>query len=675
MELVDGESLGTRLEREGALAEDEAVSIALDVTAGLGAAHAAGVVHRDLKPDNVVLSADGRAVVTDFGIARAREREGGVSTYGMVGTPVYMAPEQVEGALEIDGRADLYALGEVLYEMLTGRRAWPAKAPLMAAAARLMSPPPDPRALRPSVSAELAVLVLRLLARRPEDRLARAEDVAEALAATRSKVRATPPAAVPPAPPAKLGGGKTVAVLPPRTLGVDEVVADGLLEDLVDTLSMTRGLRVCSSGVSLRYKGAAVDPREAGRALGVQVVVETSIRAVGEALRVTARLVGVDDGFLLWSRRFDRPAGELLQIGDEVVRSVAGALTADLDAPPRSVPEGSAAADLYLRARGDMRGAWHARERMARVAARFDEALALNGRDPHVVAGAALAHARVAYFGGPEAVAHAEAGRDLAERAIALAPQLAEGWIALATLRRDVADDVGAVRALGSALRLSPHSASVREMLGRLVLDAGAVAEGTALLGGALELDPSNQEPRWDLARGHALGGSFAEAFRLLSAPVTSEAEETMRDYLSARLALWMPRGTAPALPEPVAHEGVVPDVTALLRRALTERVFTDAGRAYLEGIATAGRPRISALALQITAELELAVDGASLDRALAAVARAEAAGLFDLAWMDGCPLLAPLRSLPAVAPLRDAVAARAHRVRAAREDGAAGAA
>jgi hypothetical protein len=141
-----------------------------------------------------------------------------------------------------------------------------------------------------------------------------------------------------------------------------------------------------------------------------------------------------------------------------------------------------------------------------------------------------------------------------------------------------------------------------------------------------------------------------------------------MRDYMSARLALWMPRGTAPVLDAPVAETGLVQGVTALLRRALAERVFTEGGRAYMEHIAAAGRPRIAALALQVMAELELAAEGASLDRALAAVARSEAAGLFDLAWMDGCPLLAPLRPLAAWTPLRGAVATRAARIRAANE-------
>ena len=141
MELIDGPSLGRRLEDGGALGVEEALRVAREICDGLEAAHAVGVVHRDLKPDNVLL-ADDRVVVTDFGIARIDRGDGGATGAAIVGTPAYMAPEQVLGQ-PADARADLYALGLVLFEMLVGRRAFDGDTPLGVAAARLVEPPPD----------------------------------------------------------------------------------------------------------------------------------------------------------------------------------------------------------------------------------------------------------------------------------------------------------------------------------------------------------------------------------------------------------------------------------------------------------------------------------------------------------------------------------------------------
>jgi serine/threonine-protein kinase len=170
MEFVEGESLRARLAREGRLRIADVLELAEGICAGLAAAHAAGVVHRDLKPDNVLIAHEGRRVVlTDFGIARAVG--GGHRTFGApIGTPAYMAPEQVEGAPDVDARADLYALGTMLYELLTGTPAWSGESPYVVAAKRLYAPPPDPRTLRPDVPEPLALLVLRCMAR---DRAAR----------------------------------------------------------------------------------------------------------------------------------------------------------------------------------------------------------------------------------------------------------------------------------------------------------------------------------------------------------------------------------------------------------------------------------------------------------------------------------------------------------------------
>lgn len=189
MELVEGESLAQLIERRAPLPCEEALAIASQVCAGLVAAHEAGVIHRDLKPENIRLGPGGRVVLLDFGIARQHLPEGGRSTLGMLGTPAYMAPEQVSGAEQIDERADIYAFGTVLFELSTGKLAWPGSSPFAVANARLSSPPPDPRATGAEVDPELAALVSRCLARDPAQRFASARELGVAL----ERLRATQP--------------------------------------------------------------------------------------------------------------------------------------------------------------------------------------------------------------------------------------------------------------------------------------------------------------------------------------------------------------------------------------------------------------------------------------------------------------------------------------------------
>ncbi len=346
MELIDGPSLAEVLAERRSLPVAEALELAMIVCDGLTAAHDAGVVHLDLKPGNVLIERGGRVVITDFGIARALAEVH--ATDVALGTPAYMAPEQVEGRVDVDARADLYALGALLYEMVTGQPPWSGTSFYAVASARLREPPPDPRAVRPDLPAGLSEIVARAMALRPEDRYPSAVELALALSllASPPPERATAPLPEPgshtrPRPPEK-----TVAVLPFRNTGdaADDHLADELTDDLIDALSMTPGLRVRARGVVAGYRGAGVDPREAGRALGVQVVTEGSVGRAKGRVRVSARLISVDEGFQLWAKRFDRPEDEVLAVNDEAAQSIAEALTVDFPGRPARRPSGTMAA-------------------------------------------------------------------------------------------------------------------------------------------------------------------------------------------------------------------------------------------------------------------------------------------------------------------------------------------
>ena len=184
MELVDGDTLRDCLAAQGPLEPPRAVDVVAQVADALAFAHRAGVVHRDVKPGNILMCDDGRVLVTDFGIAKAAEETNDLTATGaIVGTAKYLAPEQVEGGT-VDARADVYALGVVLYELLTGRAPFAADTDLATAVLRLNTEPPKPRQVRPGIPRSLEQIVLKAMARRPADRYASAEELRAALIAT-----------------------------------------------------------------------------------------------------------------------------------------------------------------------------------------------------------------------------------------------------------------------------------------------------------------------------------------------------------------------------------------------------------------------------------------------------------------------------------------------------------
>ncbi|MEI8256629.1 MAG: serine/threonine-protein kinase, partial [Deltaproteobacteria bacterium] len=345
MEYIDGEALSAPM-CSGPMPIRAAVDMLFKICAGLSAAHNAGVIHRDLKPDNVMIARDGRVVITDFGIAHGRG-DAAEGPQFLVGTPAYMAPEQVQGVMALDGRADLYALGVIAYRMFTGKRPWSGPSPEAVARARLEAPPPDPRTLRPELSEVLGQMTQRLMATRREDRFARAEDVAVAIAmapdwtddvperaptATAERPDRSPPEA------SFASRARSVAVLPFRFVGPEHeaYVAEGMSEDLTDALSSVRGMRVrphAAAGPST----ASEDVAAIGRALDVKAVVVGTVRRVGEGFRVSASLVSVEDGFQVWSLRVDASAGDLLATTDTFARGIARALSTDVTLPPRPV--------------------------------------------------------------------------------------------------------------------------------------------------------------------------------------------------------------------------------------------------------------------------------------------------------------------------------------------------
>ena len=672
MELVEGESLRSFIASRGALSPGEAVPILREVCAAIAAAHAADVVHRDLKPDNVLLGKDGRVVVTDFGIARALAHGGRATKTlgGVVGTPEYMAPEQVEGASDVDGRADIYALGAMMYELFTGKPAWSGDTPYVIAAARLVRPPPDPRKVLPSLPSGLAEIVLRCMAKDPAARFATADEVGAALARAFAPLSMKTVNAAPPSPSRSMAADKTVAVLPFHNAGLpeDAYLADGLTDDLIDVLSMTRGLKVRPRGVVAQVYAQDRDPRDLGRELGVEVVVLGSVRKTPVGVRANARLIGVADGFQLWAKRFDRPAADALLINDAAAEAIAEALTVHFAVKPRAAPTDPVAIDLYLRASHEL--AKFLRANVARAVELYEEALAHAPNDPTILSGCARARVRLAFFGGEHAHELFELAEEAAERAVSGAPENGESWAALASARFMGGDAPGAIRAVRSALARAPGLAHAQELLGRILLEAGETTVAVVHLHAALSIDPSALQPRWELVRLHALSGNWAEADALLDLPAENPAGRVMNFLFRSRLSLW--RGhDHPDLDNapPLGPEfGAFAD-RAEFRKVVLTRELSDSYRDALEASARAAEPgsRRRVLFFQLSAELLAYVF--EVDGALASMKEAVEAGLLDLLWMDRCPVLDAVRKDARFEPLRVEVEARAQRVRLALVD------
>jgi TolB-like protein len=672
MEYLEGQSLAQLLDRGllGVLPIDEAVRIASAASEGIAAAHAAGVLHRDLKPDNVLVAKSGRIAITDFGIARTAAHGSPLETGGRVlGTPAYMAPEQVLGSPTIGPPADVYAFGVMLYEMLTGKRAFPGDDPLAVAAARLHQPPPDPSRLRALPSA-ITELVLRCLAREPASRYSDGIELARALAELDIGLAATgrlpslsqrpelaPLLAEVPAKAARL-----IAVLPFRSPPDLVDVAGGLSEEIIDTLSMTRGLRVRPLASVRRAGGAEIDPRTLGAALGVDVVVEGSVRRLPTALRVTARAIGVADGFQLWANRTDAPLEALLTISDELANAIARALTIELDAPVRPVAASARATELYLEGKRKLRADWWTNG-VAEALPFLVEAHQLAPSDPTILSAYSLLLSRLAFFGVESG--DLAAARALAERAIALAPHSGEAWLALGVSDLYGSSIADAAFALSRAVARAPGLALAHAALGGMVVEAGVPEEGIAHLEAAIAIDASEPQPMWESARAHALAGRHDAAEALLASH--PEYETSWRQILTrARFRTWRGEATSGLVFDPAA--GVPPPLAryyALVLPSYGSRTMSDETLAALVTL-TAGieNPRNRAVRSQYVAELFLFCDRE--EAAAAAVETAVDAGLQDLLWMDRCPLLAPLRVRPSFALLREKVAVRAEAVLAA---------
>ena len=335
MEYVAGEDLRSFIRRSGCLTLDKSIFVAQQICDGLAEAHRLGVVHRDLKPQNIMIDREGSAHIMDFGIARSLKSGEATEAGVIIGTPGYMSPEQA-GGQEADQRSDLYALAVILYEMLTGRRPFEADSARSLALKQRTEIPPDPRVLNPQIPESLARSILKGLEKEPAKRHQRAEELHQELSEIAMSLSAVRTALVsPPAQPEKTTTIKknSIAVLPFPDLSPQrdqEYFCDGLAEELINALAKLRELKVTARTSAFAFKGKDIDVREIGKQLGVATVLEGSVRKAGNRLRITAQLIDVAEGYHLWSERYDRNFEDIFAIQEEITLAIVDNLRINL---------------------------------------------------------------------------------------------------------------------------------------------------------------------------------------------------------------------------------------------------------------------------------------------------------------------------------------------------------
>jgi serine/threonine-protein kinase len=581
MPYVEGGSLRERLQREGRLPVETALRIAGQLSSALTYAHALGVVHRDITPENIMLSGDGHALLTDFGIAYAIEdgvaqgsgqrlTETGVA----LGTPEYMSPEQSSGEEPVDARSDVYSLACVLFEALVGRPPFTGPNARAIMARRLVEDPPSLRPARPEVSAEVEAAIRRAMARRPGDRF---ESVAEFRAALTSPLTDSSPSLAlrpasadepkrprsrlrpmllaglgllaalavgyavlrsrpAPSPPAAVTAGpRMLAVLPFKNLGSaeEQYFADGLTEEITSRLAGFSGLRVISRTSADQYRSTTKSLEEIGGELGAAYVLEGSVRwerggTAGRQgrIRVNPTLIRVDGERRLWSETYEAELTDVFRIQSEIAQHVTDELNVAIQGAERaalmSPGTGSTEAyDLYLRG-NDYLGRSNQQGDLSNAASLFQQAVAADPRFAMAYAKLARTQTQIYWHHYDHTPARLGLARAALDSAIRLGPDLPETHMARGFFQYwGSLDYENALREFEAALRIQPSNSELLQAIGYVERRRGRWEESLARLVEALRYDPRSGVRSFEVGDNYFSLRLFGEADRYLDRAMT----------------------------------------------------------------------------------------------------------------------------------------------------------
>jgi serine/threonine protein kinase/lipoprotein NlpI len=487
MEYVPGEDLKSFIRRAGPLNAAKAIFIAKQVCEGLTEAHRLGVIHRDLKPGNIMIDREGNARIMDFGIARSLKTKGTTGSGVIIGTPEYMSPEQVDQE-EVDQRSDIYSLGVILYEMVTGRVPFEGETPLLVAIKHKNEIPKDPKELNHQIPDDLSRLILRCLEKDRERRYGSAEELWKRLN-TIFMIRPTEEV--------EAKRTNSIAVLPFADLsphGDQEYFCDGLTEELINTLTKIEELQVASRTSSFQFKGKGHSISEIGRNLKVQTVLEGSVRKAGNRIRITTQLINVADGYQLWAEKYDRNLEDIFSIQDEISQAIVEKLKVRLFLTERQklrkhFTEDLEAYNLYLKGRHFVNK--RTGEGIRRSIDLFLQAVERDPKYAMAYQGLAEAYTLLSYYSSFPPKEAFPKGKEAAAQALKIDNTLAEAHAILGVnmIMHDF-DWAGGEEELKKALVLNPNHAMAHFWYGWYFLWRGRFDEAVERMKHAQKLEP-----------------------------------------------------------------------------------------------------------------------------------------------------------------------------------------
>jgi len=566
-ELLEGESLRQRL-AVAPLPPPKAMELAVQIAQGLAAAHEKGIIHRDLKPENLFITKDGQAKILDFGVAKLLPKRepaersvaptmlGGTDPGIVMGTAGYMSPEQVRG-LQVDHRSDIFSFGCVLYEMVTGRRAFGGATAADTMAAILTEEPPGPSGIHQTIPLPLSRVIAHCLEKQPEERSQSARDLAFELRAILADTGPAKPATIttstrrrrfvglalagvavlvavgvlvlklkPAGPSARAAGPPKIVVLPFENLGPpeDAYFASGMAEEITSRLANVQGLGVISRTSAVEYNRKGKTIRQIGSDLGVDYVLEGSVRwdrgADRESrVRITPQLIRVADDTHVWSDRYERVLADIFAIQSEVAENAVKAMGITLlpreqSALQRVSTNDLEAYELYLRGREfDRRGL--ARRDIEGAVKAYQAAVERDPRFAQALAGLASANLMMYWEYYDRSQERLVKAKEAAERAVELRPDLAETHIALGDFfYHGLLEYPRALSAYSEALKIQPNNGEALNGTGAVLRRQGRWEEAAEKFSKVAELDPKNANSFDNVGLTCALAGRYSDADR-----------------------------------------------------------------------------------------------------------------------------------------------------------------
>ncbi len=515
MELVEGKGLDRLITGDGMSAQ-RMLEIARPLVRALAAAHDRGITHRDLKPANIMVTGDGTVKILDFGLAKltstadsGEHRDVATQTLTQAGTVVgtipYMSPEQVQGK-PVDHRSDIFSLGVILYEMATGVRPFGGETSADVASAILRDVPRSIHDSRPDMPDRFGRIISRCLEKEPEMRYQTAADIQTALSRLDETMEGDRDRKKP-----------SVAVLPFLDMSPEkdqDYFCEGLAEELINALVAVEALQVASRTSAFRFKGSQQDIREIGRRLAVSTVLEGSVRKAGNQVRIGVQLVNVDDGYHLWSNRYDRELKDVFAIQDEIAQKIVEALQVTLTPQVKKKAEKEAptdvqAYDYYLKGRKFFyefraKGFELARQMFAR-------AIVIDDRYARAYAGVAdCCSSLFSYYNASEE--NLREADTASRKAVEMDPDSAEARASRGLALSLKTDFAAADKEFRRAIELNPKSYEAHYFFARALFAQGRHEEAVKEFEKACEVNPEDYQAPFFLAQTYLSVGRRAYA-------------------------------------------------------------------------------------------------------------------------------------------------------------------